>query len=307
MKKLKDYKGKIRFSDASICISAEPDLPRGFSFERNEWEKNYKRDVFSRVIQQLNRLGWVCVIPEEMVERYGAGFARSYRKCQKGDLHGELEITCTHIEFKMWQNINVPQSEREDGNGKYLFNKEKHMPYLLLLEMKRTRNRIKKYVENVCSFTFDEPWVRGRNRPKAGGLTAIEYIEMGYRNSWHFDEKLGHNSGIECTGNSTSADKKQLRHKMPVWFYDQKGRLNKGTAYYNSNNMWWVVTGKYDFRNIYCGALYIDIPNSARFKNNQNQRTAALIKQESEAVANKDYERAIIFRNLLSQGVEVAA
>jgi len=88
---------------------------------------------------------------------------------------------------------------------------------------------------------------------------------------------------------------------MPVWFYDWKGRLNKGTAYYNINNMWWVITGKYGYRNMGCHDLYIDLPRDPRIKKNAHLRARVLNKELDTAVSTQNFERAIILRDLTKQ------
>lgn len=295
---LKQYTGSIRFGDASINISAEANLGRGYNPEREAWEREFKRNVFKRVIQQLNRLGWTCVIPDEYIKNYGIDFARSYRECRKGDVHGKLEITHVHIKFQMWQNVNVPKSEREDGKGEYLYDKEKYAPYMILLEMKRTRNRLRTYLESVCSFKFEPP------KPSQVGigpekLTAYENIKADWEECWHYKPELGRRGGEEYSFNAKSAEGKALQHGMPVWFYDYRGRLNKGTAYYHINNMWWVVSGKYGRRNIGCHDLYIDLPGDPRVKHNAKQRSRALKNKLDEAIKAENFERAIIFRDLI--------
>jgi hypothetical protein len=294
---LKQYTGSIRFGDASIHINAEANLGRGYNPEREAWEVKYKRDVFKRIVQQLNRLGWTCAIPEEYIKNYQMSFARNYRECRKGDVHGKLEIIGQQIKFEMWQNVNVPKSEREDGRGQFLYNKEKYAPYPLLLEMKRTRNRIRKYLENVCSFKF-EPKKPSQMEVGPNQLTAYEFIKARWEDCWHYKPELGRRDGEEYEWNSKSADNGSLHHDMPVWFYDRKGRLNKGTAYYNINNMWWVISGKYGCRNLCCRDLYIDLPNDPRVKNNADKRARAINNELGQAISAENYERAIVLRDL---------
>lgn len=298
---LKSYAGDIRFSDASITMRLDTgNLKPGYSEERNALEKQFRKDVFRRVIQQMNRLGWSLTIPEDMTKNYGPSFAREYRNCVKGDLLGELCFSGHRIELRMWQNVNVPPEKRSDGNGKYLFDKEMHMPYLLLLEMKRTRNRLKHYLENVCSFKFVHgQWCRSTKLIGVRGLTAYEWIQKDYQSCWHYKPELGRRDGDEYAGNSTSAEGELLSHGQPVWFYDPQGRLCRGTAYYNINNMWWVISGLYGLRNIYCGEIYVNQPADPRFKNNGYLRKQRLTNLLQNAVKYEDFEKAIIFRDLM--------
>ena len=50
--------GRVSFGDASLCVWEEG--LGGSLQERDAWEKAFKRQVFKRIIQALNRLGWKC-------------------------------------------------------------------------------------------------------------------------------------------------------------------------------------------------------------------------------------------------------
>lgn len=133
--------GEIRLGDARMCILENP------GHVDDAYERGFKREVFRRIIQTLNRLGWLVVIPQDKIERYSASFARQFRYCTKGDLKADLKLCGRCIELEFFQNVNAP--DRPDNEGRYQYDKEKHMPYLLRMEMLRTRNRIVTYLSNV--------------------------------------------------------------------------------------------------------------------------------------------------------------
>ena len=58
--------GTVSFYDASLNVWESPE-----GMVLGAWENEFKKAVFLRIVQQLNRMGWTCKIPEEMVERYG--------------------------------------------------------------------------------------------------------------------------------------------------------------------------------------------------------------------------------------------
>jgi hypothetical protein len=259
------------------------------------------KDVFNRIIQQLNRLGWKCEVPEDKVKQYSLNFARNYRYCRKGDLQAELGVSGRHIEFKMWQSVNTPT--RPDHGGKYESNKEAVMPYLLRLEMERTRRRIRDYLCNIFSgYEFDTARKDGRtNKRGVGHLTALEWVQGCYETSWHFKGDwpayIARENGMAY--NRKSADGKLLEHKQRVWLYDGKGRLCTGIAYYNINNMWWVVIGKYGIRNEACFSFYTVCPDDVRAKNNTRLRRGRLEGELAKAIKAMDFKRAELLKRQL--------
>lgn len=78
--------GEIRLGDARMCILENP------GHVDDAYERGFKREVFRRIIQTLNRLGWLVVIPQDKIERYSASFARQFRYCTKGDLKADLKL-----------------------------------------------------------------------------------------------------------------------------------------------------------------------------------------------------------------------
>ena len=287
--------GKVVFNDASLSVWE--DGLGGTHQERNSWEKSFKQQVFKRIIQTLNRLGWVCVIPKDKIEQYGLSFARGYRYCVKGDLKADLGICGRHIEFKMFQSINTP--DRPDHDGRYQRDLEKHMPYLLRLEMERTRRKIRDYFCNIFSgYEFKADRNDGRmNKRGPGHLTAMEWLNGCYETSWHFKGDL---DAYEISDyNRKSANGNMLNHGDRVWFTDWKGRICTGIANYNINNMWWVITGKYDVSNISSGRLFTSPPADVRTKRNDSLRRKRLESELSKAVKVMNFNRAELFKNLL--------
>ncbi|WP_325435594.1 hypothetical protein [Pseudomonas nitroreducens] len=115
--------GSVRFGDASLLISEEG-YPAGSA--RTAWDKAFKQQVFARIVQQLNRIGWTLLIPEDKVKHYGKSFANGWREGRKGDLQCELHVCGRCIELKMWQDVaNV----KNPNGGRYDFDKEQRMPY----------------------------------------------------------------------------------------------------------------------------------------------------------------------------------
>ncbi|PNG32232.1 hypothetical protein A1395_22260 [Pseudomonas protegens] len=296
----------IIYGDANIVIR-EPHPGRQPWEQEKAWERDYRNQVLKRIVQTLNRLGWTCAMPElrerDKRDQYGIAenFRRNKRVCSKGDLKADLELSGATITFQMFQNVNAP--DRPDHDGRYQGEKEKHMPYLMRLEMERTRRRIRAYLCNVFSgYYFDEEWMHKHERKVGPGhLTAIERIQLHYENSWHFKgaDWDKYKSGSWMGNNVKSADGKMLEHGQTVWFTDYEGRWQRGTALYNINNMWWVVTGPFSYTNECCRELYTTPPEHPRVKENQERRRSRLESLMSQAAKKLDFKRAEVLKNIL--------
>lgn len=287
--------GVVSFGEASLSVWEEgiADARRAGGWEAAEaWERQFKRDVFARIVQQMNRLGWTVGKQHYISDRNNRRF------CQKGDLKADLEISGRHIELKMFQSINCPT--RPDHEGRYESDKEGVMPYLMRLEMERTRRCIRDYLCGVMEgYTFDQKQRSIYRKPLA--RTALECIEEHYAGSWHFKGDwpgyLAKNSYMDS--NRESSDGVMLEHGQRVYFFDWHGRICTGQALYNINNMWWVVTGKYDYTNEASFKLYANLPSNFRVKRNSERRRKRLEGLLADAVKRMDFQRATVLRDIV--------
>ncbi|PVY81088.1 UvrB/UvrC motif-containing protein [Cupriavidus alkaliphilus] len=280
----------IRFGDASLAV-CEDGPGRRLDWEAAKaWERQFKRDVFHRIVQTLNRLGWT-VGPNTHIFT-----DNNNRYCRKGDLRADLKMSGRSITFDMFQNVNAPT--RPDHGGRYEHNQERLMPYVMRLEMERTRRRIRDYLRNVFTgYTFDAE-CRSIYR-KALELTAMEQIQRHYAESSHFKGDLTkyrisdyNNRGIDGV----------IEHGAQVWTIDRKGRIVAGTAYYNINNMWWVRLGEYDYTNVASFEIYTKCPENVRLKRNAGLRRKSLERQLNTAIEKMNFERAAKLRDVLFPG-----
>ncbi|ELT7510384.1 hypothetical protein QPG32_004121 [Salmonella enterica] len=287
--------GKISIGDARLCIYEDPDRVD------DAYEREFKREVFRRIIQTLNRLGWLVEIPQDKIEQYSVSFARNFRYCTKGDLKADLSTCGRSIELEFFQNVNAP--DRPDHEGRYQSDKEKHMPYLLRLEMLRTRKRIITYLTNVFDeYSLAEPHYSWKDIGP-GKLTNMDVIEADYRSSWHYhgnwEEYLKKNPYMSSGRNSTSAEGHQLAPGMRVWWFDWKGRIMTGTAWYHINNMWYVTWGRYGINNIASFGIFTQLPENPRMKRNQRLRRRKLEGLLGDAITRMDYLRAHEIKQML--------
>jgi hypothetical protein len=292
--------GVVRFHDAQMSIWEDP---KGQTPIRDEWEKKFKRDVFLRIAQQLRRLGWECTTPPidpRDVKHYGGNVARwaaeRHRNCSKGDLQGELSVSGRCIEFKMWQDV---QNIDNPNGGKYDFDKAERMTYVQRLEMERTRRRIRDYLCNVFTGYEFEP----ERHPKMGllGLTAEEKAAHDRRTSGHYRPELDR-AQISMPSNARAADGGTIEHGSKVWALDRKGRVIVGTAYYDLNSSWQVVTGRYGLERVSAHEIFTKRPDNLRMKRNGRARRKRLEGELNKAVEKMNFERAATLRDILFPG-----
>ncbi|EDG8630604.1 hypothetical protein IFX79_004071 [Salmonella enterica] len=287
--------GEIRLGDARMCIWENP------GHVDDAYERGFKREVFRRIIQTLNRLGWLVVIPQDKIESYSASFARQFRYCTKGDLKADLKLCGRCIELEFFQNVNAP--DRPDNEGRYQYDKEKHMPYLLRMEMLRTRNRIVTYLSNVFDGYQVAEQSPGWRDIGPGKMTNMDVIKANYSTSWHFDGNwqayLEKNPYMHTSNDRESAEKVLLEPGMRVWWFDHKGRIMTGTAWYHINNMWYVTWGHYGIDNIASFNLHTSLPERPRMKRNDRRRRQKLEELLGDAVTRMDYLRAHQLKQIL--------
>lgn len=291
--------GTVHFHDASLEIWEEG--LSGTYEQRQAWGREFKRQVFARIVQQLNRIGWTCELPafdQREKDRYPSIYEesrREKRECRKGDLQGHISLSGRTIEFEMWQDVaNV---ENRNG-GRYDFNKEQRMPYLLRLEMERTRRKIRDYLCNVFSgYTFEPP--RDLNiGPGHGCVTAIAAALERRKHSGHYVEELGR--ARYSNDAEQSADGLIIEDGMRVYAMDYRGRIVTGTALYSLGGNWTIVTGRYSaLWNVWHKQIWVNSPGDLRRKRNEGTRRKRLEGELAKAIAAMDFRRAETLRRIL--------
>lgn len=284
--------GSISFPDAALSVWEDPSPGVG-----QDWGRQFKRDVFRRIVWQLNRLGWTCVVPQDMIKQYSVDFARNHRYCRKGELQAELSLSGRCIEFKMFQAVNCPT--RPDHDGRYELNKEEVMPYLLRLEMERTRRRIRDYLCNVFTdYRFDKREKFRKIGPGVGQVTALEAAAMSRRTSGHYVAELDR-ARICNPGYDKSSDGEQLENGVKVYAMLRNGRMVTGIAFYSLNGNWQIVTGRYGLECVWHKQIWVNNPGNLRARRDTGQRRKRLEAELSKAVTEMNFERAAVLRDIL--------
>lgn len=293
-----DRTGKVVFHDASLSVWEEGILEArnagGYEGEK-QWQRQFKRQVFARIVQCLNRIGWT-VSAWSRAEQYKA-IALNNRSCHKGNLQAEMSLCGRHIEFKMWQDV---QNVENRNGGQYDFDKECRMTYVQRLEMERTRRRIRDYLCNVFAGYVFEP----ARDPKMGllGITATQAAAHARRTSCHYVAELDHARIYPGSRNDLAADGGTIVHGSKVWAIDCKGRVITGTAYYRLNDNWHIVTGRYGLTSTHTGNIFTKQPDNLRIKRNAGTRRKRLEQELAKAVATMNFERAATLRDITFPG-----
>lgn len=294
--------GKIVLHDASLTIWEEG--LGGSNQEHNAWEALFKKQVFDKMVWLLRKLGWKTEIDAEdfadTKARHGLKFAQKWtsrtRLCSHGDLKGEISVSGRCIEFKMWQGVNTPT--RPDHGGKYESDKEAVMPYLLRLRMERTRRRMCEYLMHVIDGYVVEDKSPRATRVGPGGMTALDAVLNSMKASAHYREELGRASfGMDI--NNLSRDKQRLENGMRVYSKDWYGRMICGVAYYQLNDRWYLVTGKYDYTCVNARDVFVGNPGDLKIKRNERRRRDRLENELAKAIKTMNFKRAEVIKNVL--------
>lgn len=253
-------------------------------------DPTFKTEIFDGLIRHLRARGWTVHRDAEVHKRFRS-LSRSHRLAKKGNLHASIKISGRHIEFKCW--AETWQKTNRNGH-RYDFDKRERLGYLDRLRLELEERRITAWLSARATVK-----VSCSNRaPSRGGLSALAYIEAGYAESWHSDKALGR-PVCHYDHNRKSRDGHLLEHGSTVWTTDRTGRLIRGTAFYNINNMWWVVTGSYALDNKACHEIYAKQPEDLRRKRNERERRLRLEKELASAVSRHNYRRAETLNRIL--------
>lgn len=290
------FTGSIRLYNSSMIFFVDRTGFKSWSVEEAVWNSQLHIQVFNLILNELDNLGYSIKQQEDIFVGPGSKY------CRKGDLRLDAKVDNGRIELKFYQNVNAPN--RPDNGGRYEHDQHKLMPYLMFLEMCRTQQRIKRLILGNFEFSFDHEFQIKNKCEVVGpqGVTILEKITADYAEKGISEENLkADDYGYNSSYNNQSADKKRITQGQQVWFYDRKKRLNIGKAYYRSNSMWWVVTGKYGYAIESSHSLYVEKPHDIWEKGNKNIRKQKISQVIFDAKNNGNLNLANKLQNLFDQ------
>lgn len=260
-------------------------------------EKHLKKVMLSLAAMLRNK-GWSMWVPydEHQEGRHGKAFdkrwAERFRKGIKNGLEIQLYICGRHLEIEMWENVNDHSKENQNG-GKYIFDKESKMPYLLKVLTNLTKKHIHKHLEKHYDAIPGTPFKICEFKRKR----ALDSVFESIKNSCHYNPELGH-ARITCN-NDKSRDGLKIEHGATVYFADWHGRILKGVAYYSLNANWYVVTGEWDYSIVSCHDIFVRNPGNLKVKRNERTARKRLEQELSKAIKVMDFDRAKTIKNIL--------
>lgn len=249
-------------------------------------DTSFRSEVFGPLIRQMRDRGWI-IHADPSTKRNFPTLSPNQRLASKGTLRAEIDISGRTIKVEFWA-VTWPICNR---NGRrYDFDKLQRMEYLDRLRVQLEMSRFTAWLETIAPVSV--------STSETENMTAIERIERQYAESWHSDKSLGR-PVCSCAGNAKSKDGGTIEHGATVWFVERDGRYRRGIAYYNINNMWWVVCGKHCLRNIACFELCCHEPANLRVKQNARKRREKLEGELAKAIRAMDFQRAAVLKQLL--------
>lgn len=244
-----------------------------------------RSDIYAEIIRQMRGRGWSIRADRETKKRFPT-LSPNQREGAKGTLRCAIEIAGRTVKVEFWSET-APQINQY---GRYYdFDKLRRMSPQDARRVELEFRRLRMWLAALGPVTVK----RTDNR----SLPPLERIARDYAESCHKDKALGRPI---CTseGNRQSADHTPIEHGQKVWTTDYRGRLIRGIAYYNINNMWWVVAGGQLF-NKACFQIFTSQPNDLRKKRNHRERRNRLEREMQIAVQRMDFQRAHVLKSII--------
>ncbi|MCK5502405.1 MAG: hypothetical protein KAI82_14300 [Tritonibacter mobilis] len=249
-------------------------------------DPTFRDEIYSGLIRLMRKRGW-SVREDPKIKKHYPILNSSHRLAAKGPLRASVEISGRVVKAEIW-SVNARQNNQ--AGRRYDFGKLKRMPFLDKKRFELEKKALLSWLDDLCSVEVSDA--------NTASLTTDQFIAKSYKDSWHTDQSTGHPI-CRSDYNRKSADGELLEHGQTVWFAGRDGRIRRGQAFYNINNMWWVKISQTERTNLCCSELYAQVPKDLRAKVNQRQRRKRLEQLLSSAVRRSDYLRAHKLQSVL--------
>lgn len=282
-------------SDATIPTIGTYDTSIWFSWEyapswkRAEQVKEPAYIAMISVVKLLRSRGWKVRIDKKV----GALIRHGYRIATKGDLWLYIEQSGRCFKVEGFVEYN---SDNRNG-GRYCFDKLQRMTYL-------DRKRFELERQKILSM-----FQKGVRRPSIDHLRGMEWIvaeRAAAPGSNRFDchaRPIIPGQCNEYNYNRQAADGSLLVDAQPILFRGRDHRLQKGVAYHNLNNMWWVLLPCGTVRNMASFELHPEGSIELRpgrggdaYERAKRSRLGALL---NKAKSDDQLEQAIVYRDII--------
>jgi len=256
------------------------------------------KTIMISLCARLRKSGWNIHVPYEEHKdgRNGKRFDKRWAERHRKGFHSGLELEANlHgrcLDFKFWENV-IDHTDENRSGGRYIFDKESKMPYLVRIRLAATKqliiNHLKKHYEAEVSDR--SKFFTKKLKP------AIERVMERIKSSGHYDAELGH-ARIHGSYNKT-LDGKTIKHGQFVYTTDYKGRVITGHAYYDLNMNWNIVTGKYGRLIKHNHEIWANNPGDLRTKRNERRARRALEDLMARSIKAMDFDKAKIIKGVL--------
>lgn len=271
----------VRLHDTSIGI-----------WQEDARDPTFRAEIYLPLLNLLRRRKWK-VTADPRVHKCYPSISKDHRVASRGDLRIEISISGRAVQLQFWAEtwpIDNPNGRRYD------FGKREKMVFLDRVRLELETRKILDWLRERA--TVNVSGGDGRRGAGPGEITALEYVERSWASSWHSDKTLGR-PVCSQTYNAKSGDGDLIEHGATVWTTDRKGRICRGTALYNINNMWWVVTDRYGLQNKGSFEIFARQPERLRVKRNERPRRARLEGELAAAIRCCDFRRAELLKNII--------
>lgn len=235
------------------------------------------------IVKLLRSLGWKVRKDPEV----SASIQNGYRIARKDDLFCYIEQCGRCCKVEAYTEYN----RTNQHGGRYDFNKLMRMNYLDRKRWDLVRSKIIALFPGASVSSNDDPFL------------GIEGIQRKRSEGWHAHAITpGESNQPQC--NRNASDGSLLVDSQPVNFF-RYGRIQYGIAFHNINNMWWVLLPSGEIRNEACFELFpigtVEILRGRYGDIHANTRTRKLQRLLNTSKEKNEFERAIIYRDLLKR------
>lgn len=281
--------------DTSICVAASTGVKDKIhtGIDRVDYE------TFNRIQHALEEVGFTFGA-DPRIERDYSCLSKWHRQGQRSTCAGEIFVKAETFpvgcRFEFYQQVNIVNQ----NGGQYDFDKRQKMPYPigkafeLALRAVRAHLAERGFTETIKTRSpnpdplawFNDHWDSEYDRRR--GKHRFERDETG----WPTVEEIGK----RCWG--VTPEQPLIEQGGVRYFRDHNGRLLRGRCYGGINGMWTVVygPGPRDFTSCSRGELFLCDPRELPRRLHPRSK-ARLEKLMQSAVAEEDFERAIVLRN----------
>lgn len=248
---------------------------------------------FEALKTHLSARGWHVGVDREIWKRYRS-LHHTHKAARKGNLLGRLECSPAVLQLDCW--AETWKAENRNGH-KHDFNKRQRLDYLDRLRLDLEHAKIIAWARSITDdVEIDDHNRRGPARFPDRSAHAV------MRDNW---VRSGHAvKGLNRTicwlsYNTTSIDRRQINTGDTVWFYDHKGRVGRGRAFYSLNSGWMIKVNSWHVERVFSSDISVGRPADLRAKRNQRARRARLERELESAVASMWFTRAELIKRIL--------